>query len=256
MIMAALADEVADGNILRLVEKFLRSGVMEQGVFKPTTVGTPQGGVFSPLLANIALNHLDWQLDAAGYRLVRYADDFVVLCKTEREAKEARGLVERLLTELGLTLSAEKTQVTRFARGFCFLGFDIRRRTVRMRTKSVQKFKAKVREWTRAETESGQRSHRETEPCHSRHGPVLCDGVRQLSCVISFTGRVDSHAATLHAVQAEVDERQLPTALQASGAFGGAEPGGFLSSGVSRRDDSPKWRNLRGAARCGKAARR
>lgn len=148
VIMTALADEVADGNILRLVEKFLRSGVMEQGVFKPTTVGTPQGGVFSPLLANIALNHLDWQLDAAGYRLVRYADDFVVLCKTEREAKEARGLVERLLTELGLTLSAEKTQVTRFARGFSFLGFDIRRRTVRMRAKSVQKFKAKVREWT------------------------------------------------------------------------------------------------------------
>lgn len=148
VIMRALAAEVSDGNILRLVEKFLRAGVMEQGVFKPTTVGTPQGGVFSPLLANIALNHLDWQLDAAGYRLVRYADDFVVLCKTERQAKEARDLVERLLTELGLTLSAEKTQVTRFAKAFHFLGFRIARRTVRMRDKSVEKFKDKVRELT------------------------------------------------------------------------------------------------------------
>jgi group II intron reverse transcriptase/maturase len=149
VIMAGLSAEVADGNILRLVEKFLRAGVMEQGVFKPTTVGTPQGGVFSPLLANIALDYLDWQLDDAGFRLVRYADDFVVLCQTERQAKEARDLVERLLTEkLGLHLSAEKTQVTRFAKGFSFLGFFISSWTVRMRDKSVQKLKDKIRELT------------------------------------------------------------------------------------------------------------
>lgn len=149
VIMAGLAAEVADGNILRLVERFLRAGVMDQGVFKPTTVGTPQGGVFSPLLANIALDYLDWQLDDAGFRLVRYADDFVVLCQTERQAKEARGLVEQLLAEkLGLQLSAEKTQVTRLTKGFAFLGFFISSRTVRMRDKSVQKLKDKVRELT------------------------------------------------------------------------------------------------------------
>jgi len=82
VIMAGVAAEVADGNILGLVERFLKAGVMEEGVFRPTAVGTPQGGVISPLLANIALNGLDWQLHDAGFRFVRYADDFVVLCKT------------------------------------------------------------------------------------------------------------------------------------------------------------------------------
>ena len=148
VIMAGVRAEVADGNILNLLERFLQAGVMEQGVFKPTTVGTPQGGVISPLLANITLNHLDQQLDAAGFRLVRYADDFVVLCQSERQAQEARTLVERVLTELGLKLSPEKTQVTRFAQGFSFLGFFISSWSVRMRDKSVEKFKDKVRELT------------------------------------------------------------------------------------------------------------
>ena len=68
---------VADGNILQLVEKFLKAGVMEGGKIRPTDVGTPQGGVVSPLLANIALNVLDRHLHEHGYRFVRYADDFV-----------------------------------------------------------------------------------------------------------------------------------------------------------------------------------
>ena len=71
VIMAGVAAEVADGNILRLVERFLRAGVMEDGVFRPTTVGTPQGGVSSPVLANITLTSLDWQLPDAGFRFVR-----------------------------------------------------------------------------------------------------------------------------------------------------------------------------------------
>ena len=75
LIVAAVHAEVSDGNILNLIEKFLAAGVMENGVFKPTTIGTPQGGVISPLLANIVLNRLDWRLEQAGYRFVRYADD-------------------------------------------------------------------------------------------------------------------------------------------------------------------------------------
>jgi RNA-directed DNA polymerase len=75
VIMTALRAEVADGNILDLIDQFLKAGVMEAGVFQPTRKGTPQGGVISPLLANIALNSLDWLLDKAGYRCVRYADD-------------------------------------------------------------------------------------------------------------------------------------------------------------------------------------
>jgi group II intron reverse transcriptase/maturase len=149
-LMRELSDVVADGNVLRLVEKFLKAGVMEGGKYYPTRVGTPQGGVASPLLANIALNVLDWHLQAQGFRFVRYADDFVVLCRTEDEAKEARATVERLLADrLGLTLSAEKTKVTRFHEGFSFLGFEIQSRFVRMRGKSVENFKTKVRRITR-----------------------------------------------------------------------------------------------------------
>ena len=149
-IMRELSDVVADGNILRLVEKFLRAGVMEGGKRRPTRVGTPQGGVVSPLLANIALNVLDWHLHEHGFRFVRYADDFVVLCRSENEAKEARARVERLLADrLGLSLSPEKTTVTRFHEGFSFLGFDIKSRFVRMRAKSVENFKTKVRRITR-----------------------------------------------------------------------------------------------------------
>jgi group II intron reverse transcriptase/maturase len=149
VIMEAVAAEVADGNILDLVEGFLTAGVMEDGVFKPTTIGTPQGGVISPLLANIVLNHLDWQLHEAGYHFARYADDFVVVCQTERQAHEALVLVERVLRDaLGLQLSAEKTKVTTFGKGYEFLGFFLSSRSRRMREKSVQKFKAKVRELT------------------------------------------------------------------------------------------------------------
>ena len=148
VIMAGVAAEVADGNILDLVERFLKAGVMEEGVFQPTTVGTPQGGVISPLLANIALNSLDWHLHDAGYRFVRYADDFVVLCRTEAQVQEAHALVQQHLTSLGLTLSAEKTKMTKFREGFAFLGFAISSWSVTMRPKSVEKFKTKIRELT------------------------------------------------------------------------------------------------------------
>jgi RNA-directed DNA polymerase len=148
VIMTALRAEVADGNILDLVEKFLKAGVMEEGVFQPTRLGTPQGGVISPLLANIALNSLDWRLHERGLRFVRYADDFVVLCRTEAAVKEAHDLVQQHLTALGLSLSAEKTKMTQFREGFAFLGFAISSWSITMRPKSVEKFKTKVRELT------------------------------------------------------------------------------------------------------------
>jgi len=148
LIKEAVAAQVADGNILNLVEKFLRAGVMENGVFKPTTVGTPQGGVASPLLANIVLNHLDWKLHQLGYRFVRYADDFVVLCQTKTQAEEAKTQVSHILNQLGLQLSAEKTRITTYGKGYSFLGFVMSSRSKRMRPKSQDKFKDKVRELT------------------------------------------------------------------------------------------------------------
>ena len=148
VIMKAVAAEVADGNILRLVQKFLRSGVMEDGVFKPTTVGTPQGGVISPLLANIVLNHLDWQLHQHGYQFVRYADDFVVICRSRLRAESALNLVQQVLATLGLQLSAEKTRISTFGKGYSFLGFVLSAHSRQMRPKSLQKFKDKVRKLT------------------------------------------------------------------------------------------------------------
>lgn len=149
IIEEAVAEEVADGNILRLVKGFLTAGVMEDGVRKPTTVGTPQGGVVSPLLANIVLNRLDWQLHEAGYHFVRYADDFVVLCRDPQQAQEALDVVRQVLeNELGLTLSPEKTMITTYGKGYDFLGFRLSSRSRCMRDKSVQKFKAKIRELT------------------------------------------------------------------------------------------------------------
>jgi len=148
VIMAGVAAEVADGNILGLVERFLKAGVMQEGLLRPTTVGTPQGGVISPLLANITLNSLDWQLHEHGFRFVRYADDFVVLCQTEAEVQEAFALVQEHLSSLGLSLSAEKTKTTKFREGFAFLGFAISSWSVCMRPKSIEKFKTKVRELT------------------------------------------------------------------------------------------------------------
>jgi RNA-directed DNA polymerase len=145
VIMKAVAAEVADGNILRLIQKFLRSGVMENGVFKPTTIGTPQGGVISPLLANIVLNHLDWQLHARGFHFVRYADDFVVICQSRPQAEGALHFVRQVLATLGLQLSAEKTRITTFGKGYSFLGFVLSSHSRRMRPKSLQKFKDKIR---------------------------------------------------------------------------------------------------------------
>jgi hypothetical protein len=101
-------------------------------------------------LANIALNVLDQFLEEHGFRFVRYADDFVVLCRSEARAKEALALIRPLLADrLGLELSPEKTKVTKFRGGFTFLGFDISSWSVKMREKSVENFKTKVRNLTK-----------------------------------------------------------------------------------------------------------
>lgn len=148
LIMDSVAARIADGNILDLIKKLLNSGVMEEGKITPTTKGTPQGGVISPLLANITLDHLDWFLDQQGLNFVRYADDFVILCKTETEAKKALELVQNFLDGMKLETSPEKTKISHFSKGFDFLGFSIKSRSIQMRTKSREKFKNSIREIT------------------------------------------------------------------------------------------------------------
>jgi group II intron reverse transcriptase/maturase len=148
VIKRGLTNVIADGNILTLIDRFLSAGVMEKGILTPTTVGTPQGGVLSPLLANIALNFLDWHLDAAGIRFVRYADDFVVLCRSKRQALEAADAARQCIEGLGLSFSPEKTKVAKFKEGFAFLGFTITHRARKIRPKSLERFKDRIRELT------------------------------------------------------------------------------------------------------------
>jgi len=125
-LIDAVAEEVADGRILKLIRQILKSGVQLPSVqgIEPTDTGTPQGGPVSPLLANIFLHVFDEQMVKAGYGLVRYADDWVVFAKSESEAREALEKARQILEgDLGLVLHPEKTRVVSVASGFEFLGF-------------------------------------------------------------------------------------------------------------------------------------
>jgi RNA-directed DNA polymerase len=150
-LLALVKARVADGPVLALVESFLRAGVMEEAKgWQPTQRGTPQGGVISPLLANLYLNPFDHQMARAGWELVRYADDFVILCRSEAEAQAALAQVRKWVTEAGLTLHPEKTRIVNAAQpgGFDFLGYHFERGMKWPRTKSLQKFKDRIREKT------------------------------------------------------------------------------------------------------------
>jgi len=119
---------------------------MEDGTLKPTTLGTPQGGVISPLLANIVLDVLDQELTKHGYVFVRYADDFLVLTRSNPDMEKAQAIVQNVIEkELKLTLEPDKTKITSFREGFDFLGFSFSLNSVTMRAKSVEKLKDNIR---------------------------------------------------------------------------------------------------------------
>jgi group II intron reverse transcriptase/maturase len=129
-LMFAVGERICDQKVLRLVRSLLRAGVLEDGSVKHTVTGTPQGGGLSPLLCNIYLNWFDqgWK-DGRSGTVVRYVDDLVVVCRTEREAKGALVRMTDLLSELGLGPKAEKTRIVHLevgGEGFDFLGFHHR----------------------------------------------------------------------------------------------------------------------------------
>jgi RNA-directed DNA polymerase len=150
-LMALVEGSISDSRVLALIDGFLRQEIMtEMARWQPTT-GTPQGAVLSPLLANLYLHPLDLMMEQSGYRMVRYADDFVILCATEAEAAAALRQVTAWVDANGLTLHPDKTRIgdcRQPGRGFDFLGyrFEAGRRFVR--NKSLMAFKDKVRSKT------------------------------------------------------------------------------------------------------------
>ncbi|MDB6026457.1 MAG: ltrA 3, partial [Verrucomicrobiales bacterium] len=150
-LMEHVIEHIADGAVLELIWKFLKQGVMESGRgWQPTETGTPQGAVISPLLANIYLNPLDHLMAKAGKEMVRYADDFVVMCKTEEEARETLEQIRSWVEQVGLVLHPTKTRIVDASQkgGFDFLGYHFERGKKWPRKKSLTKFKDSIREKT------------------------------------------------------------------------------------------------------------
>ena len=149
VVMSLVCARVADGRVLRLIKAFLKAGVSEDGIISVPTEGSPQGGVISPLLANIVLDAFDKAIEAKGWRHVRYADDFVILTRSPQEAAHALAYAKEVLGTLKLSLHETKTRLTDFHEGFEFLGFHFRSFRLGIRAKSLERFKDRVRFVTR-----------------------------------------------------------------------------------------------------------
>jgi RNA-directed DNA polymerase len=149
-LMQRIGEKVSDSRVLRWVKMFLDQGVMDGLREWTPETGTPQGAVISPLLANIYLNPLDHRMAEAGFAMIRYADDFVILCRTCEEADRALELVQSWVKDNDLTLHPTKTKIVDArTEGFDFLGYIFRGRFRLPRKKSLAKVKDTIRAKTR-----------------------------------------------------------------------------------------------------------
>lgn len=149
-LMDLVRQKVTDGRVLALIEAFLNQEVMDSARTWTPETGTPQGAVISPLLANIYLDPLDHMMAEKGFEMVRYADDFVILCRTRQTAKRAMRMVQEWTQQAGLTLHPDKTHIAHaISDGFEFLGYHFHRGERWPRDKSLKKFKDVVRRKTK-----------------------------------------------------------------------------------------------------------
>ena len=150
LLMAKVEEKISDGRVLDLIRLFLSQPIFEGLSEAPPTRGTPQGAVLSPLLANLYLDALDHEMAGAGYRMIRYADDFVVLCETRERADSALELIQGWVDQARLTLHPDKTRVVDARNeGFDFLGYRFENGRKRPRDKSLRRLKDTVRRKTR-----------------------------------------------------------------------------------------------------------
>jgi RNA-directed DNA polymerase len=147
-LLAAVAEQISDGAVLELLRRSLEQGVMESGKgWQPTETGTPQGAVISPLLANIYLNPLDHLMAQQGWEMIRYADDFIILCASAEQAQVALTTIRHWMEQAGLTLHPTKTRIVNASEpgGFDFLGYHFERGYRWPRKKSLDKLKDALR---------------------------------------------------------------------------------------------------------------
>jgi len=149
-LMTRLQTKIADGSVLSLIESFLKAGILDGMSSWTPEAGAPQGAVLSPLLSNIYLDPLDHLMAQSGYKMVRYADDFVILCRTAEDASRALEMVRQWTVNNGLTLHPTKTRIVDSGSdSFGFLGYDFRWVRHWPRKKSVQKLKESIRQKTK-----------------------------------------------------------------------------------------------------------
>ena len=150
IMIKAVSEQISDGRVLDLISKFLKSGVMQSDNYTKTEVGSPQGGVCSPLLSNIYLNQFDQKMMSKGIRIVRFADDILILAKDKKTAGDYKAYATKVLEEeLKLKVNTDKTKITSVREGVEFLGFVIRSKTLGVNPKRIKRFKDKVRRITR-----------------------------------------------------------------------------------------------------------
>lgn len=149
IMMETVSEEISDGSVLDLIKGFLKSGVMHSNNFNKTEVGSPQGGVISPLLSNIYLNLFDQKLKNKGIRIVRYADDILIFAKDKKTAGDYKAYATRVLEEeLKLTVNKEKTKLTNVYEGVEYLGFIIYEEWIVINPKRIKIFKDEIRKKT------------------------------------------------------------------------------------------------------------
>lgn len=150
LMMDAVNSKIADGKINKLIERFMEASIIEETKEWKPTCGTPQGGVLSPLLANIFLHSFDVLMKEQCFKMIRYADDFVILCKTANEAERVLNITKEWMQKHLLELHPDKTRICDYrAQGFDFLGFTFENGYKFVRKSSYSRFKEAIREKTR-----------------------------------------------------------------------------------------------------------